>query len=76
VKIECRACAHFRNDAATLAAALPGLGSLSSMQASVRGDDGLCERHQRYCAASSACADFAAVSGAGNGEGRHNIFVA
>ena len=60
MKQECRFCRHFRNDAATLEAALPGLGSLSSVQASVRGDDGICERFGRYCAASSACADFEA----------------
>lgn len=55
----CRACAYFRNDAAGLERALPGLASLSSGDASVRGDDGLCLRHDRLVAARSACGFFA-----------------
>jgi hypothetical protein len=55
----CRACAHFRNDAAGLERALPGLASLSSGDASVRGDDGLCLRHDRLVAARSSCGSFA-----------------
>ncbi len=59
-RIACRFCRHFRNDPAYLEAATPGLNVLSSGHASVRGDDGLCSRHDCYCAASSVCADFAA----------------
>jgi hypothetical protein len=55
----CGACAHFRNDAAFLEAAFAGLTSLSSGHASVRGEDGLCLRHDRYLAATSCCGDFA-----------------
>jgi hypothetical protein len=57
----CGACAHFRNDAAFLEAALPGLASLSSGHASVRGEDGLCLRHDRYLTATSWCSDFIAA---------------
>ena len=54
----CGACVHFRNDAATLEAAFGGLTSLSSAHASVRSDDGICSRHERYLGADSWCADF------------------
>jgi hypothetical protein len=54
----CGACAHFRNDAATLEAAFAGLTSLGSARASVRAEDGLCLRHDRYLAATSWCGDF------------------
>jgi hypothetical protein len=49
---------YFRNDAAFLERALPGLATLSSGYASVRSDDGLCARHDRYVGARAACADF------------------
>ncbi len=55
----CGACAQFRNDAAFLEAAFAGLSSLSSGSGSVRGEDGLCLRHDRYLAATSWCGDFA-----------------
>jgi hypothetical protein len=54
----CRDCAHFRNDPAYLEDAVPGLNTLSSAWASVRGDDGLCLRHERFCSAGSGCAAF------------------
>ncbi|MGO8918249.1 MAG: hypothetical protein ACLQJR_20300 [Stellaceae bacterium] len=54
----CRTCAHFRNDPAYLEAALCGLASLSSAYGAVRGEDGLCLRHDRYLGARSLCADF------------------
>jgi hypothetical protein len=54
----CRNCAHFRNDAAYLEAVFAGLASLSSAYGSVRGEDGLCLRHDRYLGARSCCADF------------------
>lgn len=54
----CGGCAHFRNDAAFLEAAFAGLASLSSGHASVRGEDGICLRHDRYLAATSWCRDF------------------
>jgi hypothetical protein len=54
----CGACAHFRNDAAFLEAAFAGLTSLGSGHSSVRSEDGLCLRHDRYLAATSWCGDF------------------
>ena len=51
---QCRTCVHFRNDPAFLEAAFAGLASLSSGHASVRGEDGLCLRHDRYLVA-DAC---------------------
>ena len=56
----CRTCAHFRNDPAYLEAAFAGLASLSSAYGSVRGEDGLCLRHDRYLGAQSWCGDFTA----------------
>ncbi|MBO0712813.1 MAG: hypothetical protein J2P47_16190 [Acetobacteraceae bacterium] len=60
---QCRTCRHFRNDAAFLETALPGLTSMSSAHGSVRADDGLCLRHDRYLGADSSCADYAARAG-------------
>jgi len=54
----CGACRHFRNDARYLETAFPGLTSLSSAFASVRGDDGICLHHERYLSARSGCGDF------------------
>jgi hypothetical protein len=58
----CGNCAHFRNEPAWLEQAIPGLASLSSGDASVRAEDGLCERHDRYLGAHAVCADFTAAS--------------
>lgn len=59
-RASCRTCAHFRNDPAYLEAEFAGLVSLGSAYGSVRGEDGLCLRHDRYLGARSWCADFAA----------------
>ena len=56
---QCRTCRHFRNDAAFLEAAFAGLTSMSSGYGSVRADDGICQRHDRYLGAGSSCADYA-----------------
>ncbi len=58
----CLTCGNFRNDAATLEAALPGLTSLSSAGNASRSDDGLCLRHQRYVGANSRCDRYEAVT--------------
>jgi hypothetical protein len=58
VQSECRSCRHFRNDAQYLEAAFAGLTSLSSAFGSVRSDDGICLRHDRYLSARSFCSDF------------------
>jgi hypothetical protein len=60
----CGRCAHFRNDRATLEAAMPGISSMSSGDASVRADDGICLRHDRYLNARASCADFASLDAA------------
>jgi len=54
----CGSCAHFRNDPAYLETAIAGLSSFGSASASVRADDGLCLRHDRYLSARAGCADF------------------
>jgi hypothetical protein len=54
----CLGCVHFRNDAAFLESAFSGLTSLSSGFGSVRGDDGICRRHDRYLSARSFCSEF------------------
>jgi hypothetical protein len=64
VQGRCAACAHFRNDAAYLESVLGGLASLSSAHGSVRADDGICLRHDRYLSARAQCADFTARAGA------------
>lgn len=51
----CRGCAHFTNDPQVLEGLFPGLSSLSSVHASVRSDDGLCRRQDRYLSASGHC---------------------
>jgi hypothetical protein len=58
----CADCRHFNHAPLELEAAFPGMSSLGSAYASVRCDDGLCAVHDRYVAASSVCAVFAAAS--------------
>jgi len=64
VRRSCAACLYFRNDAAALEAAFPGLNSLSSARNATRGDDGLCRRHDRYLSARGCCDAFEAAEGA------------
>jgi hypothetical protein len=54
----CASCAHFCNDPAYLERAIPGLSSMSSGHASVRSDDGICAKHDRYLSAHSVCAQY------------------
>ena len=63
VQKRCGACGYFRNDAAYLEAAIPGLSSLSSAKASVRDEDGVCLRHDRYLSARAWCPDFTLAPG-------------
>ena len=58
----CAACRFFRNDPAFLEAQIPGLAAMSSGHASVRADDGICLRHDRYLSARATCRDFAAAA--------------
>lgn len=58
----CVACVHFCDDPAEIEQALPGLAVLSSGYASVRGDDGLCGRHDRLASRRGSCAAYACAS--------------
>jgi hypothetical protein len=58
----CLACGHFRNGAAELEAAMPGLSSLGSAHGSARADDGLCLKHDRYVRGQAHCDDYAPVT--------------
>jgi hypothetical protein len=56
----CRNCAFFRNDAAYLERELEGLRIMGSGYASVRAEDGVCLRHDRYLSAWAVCGEFQA----------------
>lgn len=60
---QCRDCRHFRNDPEYLETVFKGLASLSSAYASVRADDGICLRHDRYLGAASWCGEFSPATG-------------
>jgi hypothetical protein len=64
VRARCGNCVSFRGDPRDLEALLSGLTSLSSGYASVRSDDGICVRHERFVGARSCCADFSAATAA------------
>jgi hypothetical protein len=51
----CADCKYFRNEPEFLEQVFRGLGSLSSARGSVRADDGICLRHDRYLSARSSC---------------------
>jgi hypothetical protein len=54
----CIACRHFATDPATLERELPGLVSMGSGYSSVRANDGICRRHDRYVSGSHYCEQF------------------
>ncbi len=55
----CGACRFFTGAPAALERAIPGVNILSSAYGSVRGDTGLCERHDKLTTAHSmACPQF------------------
>ena len=58
--LACATCAYFSVEPLQFEAQLHGLKALGSGFASVRGDDGLCTRHQRLLRATSFCADYSA----------------
>jgi len=58
----CRNCAHFRNDPEFLEAAFKGLNAMSSAWGSVRAEDGICRKHDRYLSPEAWCGEFAAVA--------------
>jgi hypothetical protein len=56
----CGACRFFTGAPAALERAVPGFNILSSAYGSVRGDTGLCERHEVFVtAATPECSEFA-----------------
>jgi hypothetical protein len=58
----CVACAHFDDDPANFEATIKGLVSMGSAHASVRGRDGICLLHDRFCSATWSCTEFTAKS--------------
>ena len=56
---KCKYCQYSVMRPEALEAAIPGLKILSSGYGSVRGETGLCRRHDQLITASSTCADFA-----------------
>jgi hypothetical protein len=61
IERKCRHCRHFRNDSQYLETAFPGLTSMSSGYGSVRAEDGICLRHDRYLNAESSCPQFSKI---------------
>ena len=55
----CRNCVHFRNDPEFLETTFKGLSAMSSAWGSVRAEDGICQKHDRYLSPEAFCADFA-----------------
>jgi len=49
---------HFEREPLALERSIPGLRSLGSGFASVRADDGLCRRHERYVSSHASCAGY------------------
>ena len=57
---QCGACRFFIGTPDALERAIPGLNILSSAYGSVRGNTGLCERHEFFVTAiTAACPEFA-----------------
>ena len=64
----CGACRFFTGTPAALEHAVPGLNILSSAYGSVRGNTGLCERHDSFVTtAAEACPAFEGRTPEGNG---------
>ncbi len=53
---------HFRNDPEYLERTFKGLTSLGSAYSSVRHDDGVCRRFDRYLSANSWCPHFTTLA--------------
>jgi len=59
----CGRCAYFRNAPREIEAAFPGLAVMSSGSASVRAQDGLCDRHGVYLSYRDICGEFKVAAG-------------
>jgi hypothetical protein len=59
----CIACVHFHNSPEYMERVYPGLNTLSSGNASVRKDDGICTLHDLYLSANAHCEQFAPEGG-------------
>lgn len=57
----CLTCRHFRNDPKYIEQTYKGLNVLSSGNASVRADDGICEVREEYLSANYWCEKYAAL---------------
>ncbi len=55
----CQDCRHLIIQPDRLEQAIPGLNILSSAYGCVRGETGLCQRHDKFTTARSTCPDFA-----------------
>lgn len=54
----CFTCKYFRNSPEYIESVYPGLNTLSSGNASVRKDDGICELHDLYLSADASCEQY------------------
>jgi len=54
----CSACAHFVDDPADFECAFPGILILSSGQGESRGNQGLCQVHERLLTPTASCERF------------------
>lgn len=54
----CFTCVHFHNSPKYMESVYPGLNTLSSGNASVRKDDGICELHDLYLSADASCEQY------------------
>lgn len=57
----CARCVHFLSEPAALETIYPGLTAMGSGYASVRAQDGLCQKHDIYLPSEDRCASFLAV---------------
>jgi len=56
----CRTCRHFQDDPAAFERALPGILILSSGHGDTRGDQGLCDIHDRILTPGMRCTSWSA----------------
>jgi len=59
----CDGCRYFENDPTRIEALIPGLTVMGSARASVRGDDGICNVHDRIVTARDWCERYRAREG-------------